>query len=350
MASDESGMFPMENLDGGFWDSTTGSNLDEVDSLFSASFHEPIHEAFPPSPPAAFSPLDFLALGSANFGGLSAAAGENTHVLGNPSPFLSAPSSGECTHLPQKASTAFNKRGFITGFISEQELWGLNPVKYKDRLEYRVLEVKEIDGIPLGSNKKRRWIKSKGKGLTYTLGSDVDMNQVIRMSAQTLVIKAYGRYFSLRTVVNWVELNWKSHMAYAPKVVAMVRNWFVFHFHQDSHAKWALSGIWSWDHNPVILKAWSPMFAARRERIDTLPLWVRLPSLPLQFRTPTHLKNIGNLLGSFLEADLSFTESNEQKIVRILVNIYIRDGLLEEMNLRWNFVHSQILDYENIPF
>jgi len=56
-------------------------------------------------------------------------------------------------------------------------------------------------------------------------------------------------------------------------------------------------------------------------------------------------------LGTFLEADLSFTESNEQKLARILVNIYVRDSLAEEMDLcSGSVIHSQILDYENIPF
>ena len=90
-----------------------------------------------------------------------------------------------------------------------------------------------------------------------------------------------------------------------------------------------LNGNWVWDHNPVVLKPWSPMFDTNREHMDIIPLWVQLPSLPLHYWTPDNLKNIGNPLGSFLEVDLSFMDLKDQTMVRIMVNINIRDGLAE---------------------
>ena len=57
------------------------------------------------------------------------------------------------------------------------------------------------------------------------------------------------------------------------------------------------------------------------------------------------------MLGSFLEADLSFLESREKKVARILVNINLREGLVESINLDWGpVIIPQILDYENVPF
>ena len=57
------------------------------------------------------------------------------------------------------------------------------------------------------------------------------------------------------------------------------------------------------------------------------------------------------MLGSFLEADLSFLETREKKIARILVNINLREGLAESINLDWGpVIIPQILDYENVPF
>ena len=56
-------------------------------------------------------------------------------------------------------------------------------------------------------------------------------------------------------------------------------------------------------------------------------------------------------MGTFLEADLSFLETQEQKVARILVNINLREGLAESINLDWGpVIIPQILDYENIPF
>jgi hypothetical protein len=64
-------------------------------------------------------------------------------------------------------------------------------------------------------------------------------------------------------------------------------------------------------------------------------VWVRLPALPLQFWTLDYFKAIGNFLGEFLEADLSFEETKQRKVARILVNLNVREGLGEEIDLSW---------------
>ena len=64
-----------------------------------------------------------------------------------------------------------------------------------------------------------------------------------------------------------------------------------------------------------------------------------------------HFRRIGDIIGTFLEADLSFRETKEKKVARILVNINLRDGLAESINLEWGpEIIPQLLDYENVPF
>lgn len=101
----------------------------------------------------------------------------------------------------------------------------------------------------------------------------------------------------------------------------------------------------------MLLKPWHPLFDASRERVDVIPIWVRMPTLPLHFWDLQHFKWIGDILGTFLEADLTFLETLEQKVARILVNINIREGLAEQINLDWGpEIIPQILDYENVSF
>ena len=81
--------------------------------------------------------------------------------------------------------------------------------------------------------------------------------------------------------------------------------------------------------------------------MDVLPIWVRLPALPLHFWDMYRFKRIGDILGTFLEADLSFVETKVKKVARILVNINLREGLAESINLDWGpVIIPQILDYE----
>ena len=49
--------------------------------------------------------------------------------------------------------------------------------------------------------------------------------------------------------------------------------------------------------------------------------------------------------------DLSYLETNEKKVAHILVNINLREGLAEYINLDWGpAIIPQLLDYENVPF
>lgn len=108
---------------------------------------------------------------------------------------------------------------------------------------------------------------------------------------------------------------------------------------------------WSMEHSPMLLKRWHPLFDGSRERVDLVPIWVRLPRLPLPFWTEEHFSKIENLLGSFLEADLSFKVTKLKRVAKIVVNITIREGLVGDMQMDWGPYHfKQVLEYENVPF
>ena len=82
-----------------------------------------------------------------------------------------------------------------------------------------------------------------------------------------------------------------------------------------------------------------------------MPIWVRLPDLPRQYWFKENFTCIGNILRSFLEADMSFKVTKLRRVARILVNINVREGLYEEIHLSWGYTFfKQRLDYENIPF
>ena len=65
-----------------------------------------------------------------------------------------------------------------------------------------------------------------------------------------------------------------------------------------------------------------------------VPLWVRLSNLPLHYWSEEHFINIGNILRTFLEADVSFKESKLLRVARILGNTNIREGVSEDMLLK----------------
>jgi len=182
------------------------------------------------------------------------------------------------------------------------------------------------------------------------LGEDVEMQEVVQMAKVTLVGRVNGRSFALGTILNWVKETW-GFLGYMPEVDELSRKWYAFTFRLEEQAQMILRKNWSIQSSPMLLKPWTPMFDASRERVDIIPLWVRLPAFPFQFWKEKYFRRVGNLLGEFLEADETYVESRRKSMARILVNINVREGLGDEVELvLGHYRHIQKLDYENIPF
>jgi hypothetical protein len=63
------------------------------------------------------------------------------------------------------------------------------------------------------------------------------------------------------------------------------------------------------------------------------------------------LEAIGNYLGKFLKADLSYLQMGRRTIVRALVGLQIYKGLAEKLPITsTSDTHIQLLDYEGIHF
>ena len=120
-------------------------------------------------------------------------------------------------------------------------------------------------------------------------------------------------------MVKWVEANWCDFLGSVLVVVELSRGWFCFNFLETGHIQKVLARNWSLDHTPLLLKPWHPMFDMSRERIDEVPVWVRLLGLPLHCWSKEHFRSIGNMMGKFLEAALSLRETLQPKVARILV-------------------------------
>ena len=82
-----------------------------------------------------------------------------------------------------------------------------------------------------------------------------------------------------------------------------------------------------------------------------MPIWVKLPNLPFEFWSLEFFKLIGNTLGTFLEADLSFLASGVCCLGKVLVLIDIWNGLAFDIVIKHGeSVFSQSLDYVGVPF
>jgi len=101
----------------------------------------------------------------------------------------------------------------------------------------------------------------------------------------------------------------------------------------------------------VLLKRWTTLFNPEKESIGVGPIWVQLPSPPLQFWSKDIFRIIRDDLDTYLDHDRSYMDTGILAMARILVYLDTRDGLVESYRFQLGTtILWQELDYDGIPF
>ena len=99
------------------------------------------------------------------------------------------------------------------------------------------------------------------------------------------------------------------------------------------------------------MRPWMINFVPERETFTSIPVWVRLYSLPLDYWQTESLFAIGNKLGCFVKAPEATRRGEYTSFTRICVEMDLSGALpyeviLEVFDEEW----VQTVDYEHIPF
>ncbi|KAK2989361.1 hypothetical protein RJ640_003043 [Escallonia rubra] len=119
----------------------------------------------------------------------------------------------------------------------------------------------------------------------------------------------------------------------------------------DSHARIREKGPWSFDNKPMIVKPWSQDLSLEKIGLQAVPVWVKLPHLPLQFWSNTMLSKISSTLGKPLFTDRMTAYGERLMYARVCVEMDVESTFPEKVLLRgpngWN--HTQQVEYEWKP-
>jgi hypothetical protein len=99
----------------------------------------------------------------------------------------------------------------------------------------------------------------------------------------------------------------------------------------------------------MYLNKWTPDFSPENDIPSAVPVWVRLPFLPLHCWNDETIRSIGNSLGKYIDR----VEPREglQACSRLCVEVDLEKGLPEAIQLNLdNWSYIQQVDYEQIPF
>lgn len=113
-----------------------------------------------------------------------------------------------------------------------------------------------------------------------------------------------------------------------PVVLYHSDGYFVIRFaNEEDRDKILYSGPYHLMRRPVIMKPWTQEFNFKEEILTTIPLWIKLPNLPLNCWNARVLSKIGSKLGQPLYVDECTTQASSISFARILVKMDITKKL-----------------------
>jgi hypothetical protein len=171
----------------------------------------------------------------------------------------------------------------------------------------------------------------------------------LNLAENGLIGQFTGLWPSPRAVEEWVKRNWLPLVNEGIKIYFVGKGFFVFLF--DSPEDRGLifrNGPYFMGPQGLYLNKWSTDFDPAQDVPKAVPVWVRLPHLPLHCWNLGSLQSIGNALGKFID---QAPRKDQYSCARICVEVDLEIGLPEAIQLSVaNWTHIQELDYEQLPF
>jgi hypothetical protein len=175
------------------------------------------------------------------------------------------------------------------------------------------------------------------------------MKVAISLSERGLVGQFMGLWPSTRTTDNWIQRNWRPLTKNSVTCYSVGKGFYIFEFiSQEDRDLIFRNGPYFMGAQGLYLNRWTPNFDPALEIPKDVPVWVRLPNLPIHCWNSTSLQAIGNGLGHYIDkAD----PKDQYSCARICVEVDLEVGLPEAVNLKvGDWQHLQKLDYEQLPF
>lgn len=111
-----------------------------------------------------------------------------------------------------------------------------------------------------------------------------------------------------------------------------------------------MKGLYSIRNLPMVLLEWRPDFSMERDMLRSVPIWVKLPNLPVQMWGDSSLGKIGSVIGTPLYTDECTTEKLMVSYARILVEVDVTQKLHDEIVINFEGEErNQKVEYEWRP-
>jgi len=148
-----------------------------------------------------------------------------------------------------------------------------------------------------------------------------------------LVGQFTGLWPSPKTMQKWVEMNWMASIDGKISIRFCGRCYYTFHFETKENRDLIFrNGPYVMDTRGLYLNRWMPDFNTEMDVPNVVPVWVRLPHLPLHCWEDDSVKAIGNVVGKYI--DRCKPKENMHACVRISVEMDLGKWLPEAIKIK----------------
>lgn len=196
---------------------------------------------------------------------------------------------------------------------------------------------------------QQKFIKRMEKIPTVALSEEETCKAALNLAERGLIGQFTGLWPSPKSVEDWAQRNWSPLIKEGVKSYFVGKGYFVFVFNNPEDRSLIFrNGPYFMGPQGLYLNKWSPDFDPTQDVPSAVPVWVRLPHLPLHCWNQKSLENIGNALGKYIDRAV---RKDQYSCARICIEVDLEEGLPEAIKLTvagWE--HIQELDYEQLPF
>jgi hypothetical protein len=196
---------------------------------------------------------------------------------------------------------------------------------------------------------QQKFVKKLDSIPSVALPAEETCRSALNLVERGLIGQFTGLWPSPKAVDAWVQRNWSPLVKEGIKIHLVGRGFYAFVFDNTEDINLIFrNGPYFMGPQGLYLNKWSPDFDLTQDVPSVVPVWVRLPHLPLHCWNLKSLESIGNTLGKYIDkAD----RKDQYSCARICVEVDLEVGLPKSIQLKvadWS--HIQELDYEQLPF
>lgn len=166
-----------------------------------------------------------------------------------------------------------------------------------------------------------------------------ELTDLINVWERAIVVYVVGGNVTVETIRGFIRKHWS--FVSMPTIHIHEDGYFIMRFNFETECKEVLKGgPYILNRAPIIVKQWTMNFDFKEEIIRVIPVWVRLPNLPLHCWGEDTLSRIVSAIGVPVIADECTSKQAKFSYARVLVEVDVTQDFVKEIKVRDNTGHE----------